>query len=62
MALLDQAISAKRRVAFSYAFLGADKRPHLRTSGESGQPRRYEVSPYQLVASDGRYYLICSAW
>ncbi|MDR0594495.1 MAG: WYL domain-containing protein [Bifidobacteriaceae bacterium] len=60
--LLDRAIAAKRRVAFKYAFLGADKKPHLRVSGSTGRPRRYEVSPYQMVASGGYYYLICAAW
>jgi predicted DNA-binding transcriptional regulator YafY len=62
VALLDQAIGDKHRVSFKYGYLGADKRFHLTGWEHSGEARTYEVSPYQLVATNDHYYLICAAW
>ncbi len=57
--ILDDAITAGRQVRITYNFYGTDLKlhPSLR---EDGQPRRQILNPYQLVASDGRYYLICN--
>lgn len=56
--LLDEAISKGRKVCFHYTSYGLDKQRHLR-SGEDGKPMEYVVSPYQMAAANGRYYLIC---
>lgn len=55
--ILDEAIEAGRQVRFHYADLCTDKKYHLRLSN-SGKPRSYLVNPYQMVANNGRYYLI----
>ena len=50
--LLDEAIETHRKVRFIYNRYGLDKQLH---------PRRdtaYEVDPYQIIASNGRYYLV----
>ena len=57
--VLDDAISRKRKVAFAYAEYGTDKKLHKRTR-EDGKVREYVVSPYQMAARDGKYYLICN--
>lgn len=57
--LLDEAISKKRKVVFRYLEYGTDKkqRPKRRTDGTV---REYIVSPYQMAAREGKYYLICN--
>ncbi|MCL2695866.1 MAG: WYL domain-containing protein [Clostridiales bacterium] len=57
--VLDEAISARKMVAFHYNEYGTDKRPRPRRR-ETGEPRDYKVSPYQMAATNGRYYLICN--
>lgn len=52
--ILDEAISAKKQVNFTYLDYGTDKKLH---------PRReelYTVNPYGLVYTNEHYYLICS--
>ena len=56
--VLDEAISKGRKVAFRYTSFGLDKQRHPRTD-EDGKPKEYTVSPYQMAAANGRYYLIC---
>ena len=49
---INDAISKKRKISFTYNHYGADKQLH---------PRRkepYIVNPYQMVTTNGRYYLI----
>lgn len=55
--ILDEAIERSRQVAFRYGDYGTDKMLHLRTSA-TGEPRQYLVNPYQMAATNGRYYLI----
>ena len=55
--ILDEAISSGRRVVFYYNDYGVDKMPYPRTNSD-GSPKEYEVSPYQMAATNGRYYLI----
>lgn len=55
--ILDEAIEKNRQVSFHYGDYGTDKKLHLRTHS-SGEPRRYLVNPYQMVATNGKYYLI----
>lgn len=54
---LDEAIEKKKQVEFLYADYGTDKVLHPRLD-HSGTPRRYLVNPYQMAATNGRYYLI----
>ena len=57
--LLDEAISKKRKVSFHYLEYHTDKRQYPRTRSD-GRVREYTVSPYQMAAKEGRYYLICN--
>ncbi len=57
--ILDEAISRKRQVELTYNSYGTDKQLHPRLDGEE-QPKRQIVNPYQMVATNGRYYLICN--
>jgi len=55
--MLDEAISQGKKVMFHYGTVGIDRqvRPRL---DDRGRPKRYSVNPYQMAASNGRYYLI----
>ena len=55
--ILDEAISKRKKVEFLYNDFGTDKKLHPRL-GNDGKPRKYVVNPYQMVATNGRYYLI----
>ncbi len=57
--ILDEAISRKRQVELTYNSYGTDKKLHPRPD-EDGRPKRQIVNPYQMVAANGRYYLICN--
>ncbi len=50
--VLDEAIENEKQVAFTYNEYGTDKRLHPR------REREYIVNPYQMAATNGRYYLI----
>jgi len=52
--VLDEAISQNKKVAFTYNSYGTDKKLHPKRDEE------YIVNPYQMVATNGRYYLICN--
>lgn len=56
--VLDEAISTGKKVTFRYTSYGTDKKRHARLD-ENGAPKEYVVSPYQMAAANGRYYLIC---
>ncbi len=55
--VLDEAISTGKKVAFQYEEYGVDKKRHLRLNDKK-EPRKYVVNPFQMVATNGRYYLI----
>ncbi len=57
--VLDQAISRRRQVSFLYNAYDVDKKLHPR-KGEDGQEKVHIVNPYQMVATNGKYYLICN--
>ncbi|MGI5873639.1 MAG: helix-turn-helix transcriptional regulator [Bacillota bacterium] len=57
--VLDEAISAEKKVSFSYLEFGTDKK-RRRKRGADGEIRKYVVSPYQMAAKEGKYYLICN--
>ncbi len=52
--ILDEAMSKNRKVAFTYNFYDTDKKLHPR------REEKYIVNPYQIAATNGRYYLICN--
>lgn len=57
--ILDEAISAGKKVSFTYLDYGTDKKMHRRQRAD-GTMREYVVSPYQMAAKEGKYYLICN--
>ena len=57
--LLDEAITREKKVSFSYLEYGTDKKQHRRCRPD-GTVRAYIVSPYQMAAKEGKYYLICN--
>ena len=56
---LDEAITKGRKVSFTYMEYGTDKKRHPRCR-PNGTAREYVVSPYQMAAKEGKYYLICN--
>jgi len=52
--ILDEAISHNKKVAFTYNSYGPDKKLHPKRNAQ------YIVNPYQMVATNGRHYLICN--
>ena len=56
---LDEAIEQKRQVEFEYCDYGTDRALHPRLNSEE-QPRKHLINPYQMVATNGRYYLIAN--
>lgn len=57
--ILDEAIERNRQVTFRYGDYGTDRKLHLREDGD-GKPKEYLVNPYQMAATNGRYYLIAN--
>lgn len=57
--ILDEAISNGKKVAFKYIEYGIDKKIHIKKCAD-GTERKYIVSPYQMAAKEGKYYLICN--
>jgi len=57
--VLDEAISKGKQVSFIYNEFGTDKKLHPRKNSK-GEVREYIINPYQMVATNGRYYLICN--
>ena len=57
--VLDEAIRKKRKVLFEYVEYYTDKKMHLKKR-EDGSVREYVVTPYQMAAQEGKYYLICN--
>ena len=55
--VLDEAIERGLQVTFRYADFGTDKQLHPRLNSE-GMPREYIINPYQMAATNGKYYLI----
>lgn len=57
--VIDEAIAKSRKIQFQYNRYGLDKKPHAETF-PNGTKKVYTVNPYQMVAANGRYYLICN--
>ncbi|MGM8212222.1 helix-turn-helix transcriptional regulator [Virgibacillus sp. W0430] len=63
IAILDEAISKNVKVTFNYNNFNVDENAKLifePRKNEDGSPKEYIINPYQMVAADGRYYLICN--
>ena len=56
---LEAAILDGRQVEITYGKYGTDLQLHENTDAD-GKVKKHLLNPYQLVASDGRYYLICN--
>ena len=56
---LDEAIGKRKKVEFTYNNYGTDKKMHPGTDA-NGEVKRQVINPYQLVANNGRFYLICN--
>lgn len=57
--VLDKAITKGQQVLLHYNEYGTDKQLHPRRRSD-GAVREYVINPYQLVAVNGKYYLICN--
>ena len=58
--ILDEAISKKKQVSFNYAVYGLDKKQYVKLNKKDGEPTTFKMNPSQMVATNGRYYLICN--
>jgi predicted DNA-binding transcriptional regulator YafY len=56
--VLEKAIAKKKKVSFNFIEYGTDKKPYI--IQKNGQDKEYIVSPYRLVVTNGRYYLLCA--
>ncbi len=52
--LIDDAINANKKISFVYNSYGMDLKLHPKTE------KRYVVSPYQILANNGKYYLVAN--
>lgn len=57
--ILDEAIRSNKKVAFEYAEYHTDKKMYSKRRPD-GSIRTYIATPYQMVAQEGKYYLICN--
>ena len=57
--VLDEAITRGKQVALTYGYYGRDMELHPGLN-KDGTERRQVINPYQMVATEGRYYLICN--
>ncbi len=57
--ILDEAIWKGKQVRFKYCGYDTEKRLVPRADA-NGEPREYIVNPYQMTATNGRYYLVCN--
>ena len=58
--VLNEAIRRKKQVAFNYREYDTNKTIQLKKD-KNGEVALYKRTPYQMVATNGRYYLICSS-
>ena len=57
--ILDEAIVNQRQVRITYGHYGTDLKLHKGRNAD-GTEKRQTLNPYQMVANEGRYYLICN--
>lgn len=61
--VLDEAIHNNEQVSFQYNHYNVDEKSNLLLTprvNREGIAREYIINPYQMVATNGRYYLICN--
>lgn len=61
--VLDDAITNSKQVSFKYNHYTVDETNNLVLEArktDKGNERTYLINPYQMVATNGRYYLICN--
>src|SRR5699024_3145347 len=61
--VLDQAMNEAKQVVFHYNDYMVDQALQLSLQprvNSKGVVRAYTINPYQMVATNGRYYLICN--
>lgn len=58
--VLDVAISQNKQVEITYNQYGTDLKLHPTKEVDGKTTKRHILNPYQIVAKDGRYYLICN--
>ncbi len=58
--LLNEAIEERKMVRFFYLQHGPDKKATPRIRSGERRPHIYKVSPYAVVATNGRFYLIAN--
>lgn len=61
--ILDEAISKSKQVSFQYTRYDVDKKSRLvlkPQTNQDGIEREYIINPYQMIAANGRYYLVCN--
>ena len=57
--ILDEAIVEGKQVRITYGYYGMDMKLHRNTNPD-GSEKWQVLNPYQMVANEGRYYLICN--
>ena len=57
--ILDEAIAKGKQVSFNYNHFEVDKKMHP-AMNDDGSVKEYIINPYQIAATNGRYYLICN--
>lgn len=57
--MIDEAIDKRRKISFKYLEYGTDKNMHIKKRSD-GTEREYIITPYQMAAKEGKYYLICN--
>ncbi len=57
--ILDEAIVEGKQVRLTYGWFGTDMKLHKARNAD-GSEKRQIINPYQMVANEGRYYLICN--
>ncbi len=59
ISVIDEAIEKKLQIKFTYKEYGINKKLQARKTVNE-KNKKYIVNPYQMVATNGRYYLICN--
>jgi predicted DNA-binding transcriptional regulator YafY len=59
ISVIDEAIEKGRQIKFSYVEYDTDKKLVSRKT-KNNKEKKYLINPYQMVATNGRYYLICN--
>ena len=57
--ILDEAITERKQIRITYNYYGTDMKLHPGKNAD-GTVKRQTLNPYQMIASEGRYYLICN--